>query len=375
MGYIIFATGRRVTIATAITGNAGTSTYSFRIRSGPNGITVPASGIAGFIGTSQATGSNGLVVNASGQIRVYRSGTNLYGSTSALITSGVQFDYTLSHTAGSGAWDIFDNLTGLPTGESGTYTTAQLWSNGVNGLNQLGRSSSTNTVYLVGDMEIIAVTGLTNAQEYDASLSGGTGLTLPTTSGVNQGTLDGFGPTDADNWGGFGATYTLTAQGGSYTYAGASADLTYTTSGTVYTMTALGGSFSYAGGSAALLRNRKLTAQGSTYNYSGGSASLLRGFKVVAQGGTFSYAGGSADLTYTGGPVSYRLTALGATYVYFGGVATLTAGGVIPAANPGALVIQALVGGTQSIQCRVGGTMTNNARIGGRLTINAMVAA
>ena len=374
MGYIIFATGRRVTIATAITGNAGTSTYSFRIRSGPNGITVPASGIAGFIGTSQATGSNGLVVNASGQIRVYRSGTNLYGSTSALITSGVQFDYTLSHTAGSGAWDIFDNLTGLPTGESGTYTTAQLWSNGVNGLNQLGRSSSTNAVYLVGDMEIIAVTGLTNSQEYDASLSGGTGLTLPTTSGVNQGTLDGFGPTDADNWGGFGATYTLTAQGGSYTYAGASADLTYTTSGTVYTMTALGGSFSYSGGSAALLRNRKLTAQGATYNYSGGSASLLRGFKVVAQGGTFSYAGGSADLTYTGGPVSYRLTALGATYVYFGGVATLTAGGVIPAANPGALVIQALVGGTQSIQCRIGGTMTNNARIGGRLTINAMVA-
>ena len=374
MGYIIFATGRRVTIATAITGNAGTSTYSFRIRSGPNGITVPASGIAGFIGTSQATGSNGLVVNASGQIRVYRSGTNLYGSTSALITSGVQFDYTLSHTAGSGAWDIFDNLTGLPTGESGTYTTAQLWSNGVNGLNQLGRSSSTNAVYLVGDMEIIAVTGLTNSQEYDASLSGGTGLTLPTTSGVNQGTLDGFGPTDADNWGGFGSTYTLTAQGGSYTYAGASADLTYTTSGTVYTMTALGGSFSYSGGSAALLRNRKLTAQGATYNYSGGSASLLRGFKVVAQGGTFSYAGGSADLTYTGGPVSYRLTALGATYVYFGGVATLTAGGVIPAANPGALVIQALVGGTQSIQCRIGGTMTNNARIGGRLTINAMVA-
>lgn len=209
MGYIIFATGRRVTIATAITGNAGTSTYSFRIRSGPNGITVPASGIAGFIGTSQATGSNGLVVNASGQIRVYRSGTNLYGSTSALITSGVQFDYTLSHTAGSGAWDIFDNLTGLPTGESGTYTTAQLWSNGTNGLNQLGRSSNTNAVYLVGDMEIIAVTGLTNAQEYDANLSGGTGLTLPTTSGVNQGTLDGFGATDADNWGGFGPSATF----------------------------------------------------------------------------------------------------------------------------------------------------------------------
>jgi len=179
MGYIIFATGRRVTIATAITGNAGTSTYSFRIRSGPNGITVPASGLAGFFGTSQVGTSNGPVVNASGQLRIYVSGTNRYGSTSALITSGVQFDYTITHTS-AGAWDIFNNLTGSPTGESGTFTSSTSWVNGTNALNQLGRSSSTNAVYLVGDMEIIAITGLTNSQEYDASLSGGTGLTLPT---------------------------------------------------------------------------------------------------------------------------------------------------------------------------------------------------
>ena len=204
MGYIIFATGRRVTIPTAITGNAGTGNYSFRVRSGPNGITLPASGVAGFIGTSQATGSNGLATNASGQLRVYRSGTNLYGSTTSLITSGVQFDYTLTHLS-NGSWDIFNNLAGSATGQSGTYTQSQLWSNGANGLNQIGRSSNTNAVYLVGDMEIIAVTGLTNAQEYDASLSGGTGLTLPTTSGSNQGTLDGFGATDTDNWGGFSA--------------------------------------------------------------------------------------------------------------------------------------------------------------------------
>lgn len=374
MGYIIFATGRRVTIASAITGNAGTSTYTFRIRSGPNGITVPASGIAGFLGTSQATGSNGLVVNASGQIRVYRSGTNLYGSTSALITTGVQFDYTLSHTAGSGAWDIFDNLTGTPTGESGTYTTAQLWSNGTNGLNQLGRSSNTNAVYLVGDMEIIAATGLTNSQEYDASLSGGTGLTLPTTSGSNQGTLDGFGATDADNWGGFGATYTLTAQGGTFSYSGASADLTYTTAGATYTLTAQGGSLSYSGATAGLLFERKMTAQGASYAYSGGQAALLRGFVMQPTGGVYSYSGGNADLTYVAGPAAYRLTALGSTYAYLGGSASLTATGVVPAANPGALVIQALVGGTQSIQCRIGGAITNNARIGGRLTINAMVA-
>lgn len=373
MGYIIFATGRRVTIATAITGNAGTSTYSFRIRSGPNGITVPASGLAGFFGTSQAGTSNGPVVNASGQLRIYVSGTNRYGSTSALITSGVQFDYTLTHTS-AGAWDIFNNLTGSPTGESGTFTTSTSWVNGTSALNQMGRSSNSNAVYLVGDMEIIAVTGLTNAQEYDAALSGGTGLTLPTTSGSNQGTLDGFGATDADNWGGFSTTYTLTAQGGTFSYSGASADLTYTTAGATYTLTAQGGSFSYSGATAGLLFDRKMTAQGASYAYSGGQAALLRGFVMQSTGGVYSYSGGSADLTYVAGPAVYRLTALGATYAYLGGSASLTATGVVPAANPSALVIQALVGGTQSIQCRIGGTITNNARIGGRLTINAMVA-
>lgn len=347
MGYIIFATGRRVTIASAITGNAGTATYSFRLRSGPNGITVPASGLAGFFGTSQTTTSNGPVINSSGQLRIYVSGTNRYGSTSALITTGVQFDYTLTHTSGSGAWDIFNNLTGTPTGESGTFTTSTSWVGGTNALNQIGRSSSTNTVYLVGDMEIIAVTGLTNSQEYDASLSGGTGLTLPTTSGSNQGTLDGFGATDADNWGGFGATYTLTA---------------------------LGGTFSYTGGSATLLHNRKLTAQGAAYSYSGGSASLLRGFKVTAQGGAFSCVGGSADLTYTGGPVVYRLTALGATFAYSGGSAAMTVSGVMPPANAGAYTIQAYIGGIETVRATVGGEVTISAKIGGSITNTAMVA-
>ncbi len=209
MGALRFATGRRVTIPTAMTGNAGAGLYSFRVRSGPAGITLPASGVAGFIGTSQATGSNGLATNASGQLRVYRSGTNLYGSTTALIVSGVQFDYTLTHLA-NGNWDIFNNLTGSATGQSGTYTQTQAWSGGTNGLNQFGRSSNTNAVYLVGDMEIIAVTGLTNAQEWQADLSGGTGLTLPTVSGTNNGTLDGFGATDADNWIGFTSAVTST---------------------------------------------------------------------------------------------------------------------------------------------------------------------
>ena len=371
MGYIIFATGRRVTIDSAITGNAGTSTYSFRIRSGPNGITVPASGLSGFIGTSQATGSNGLVVNSSGQIRVYRSGTNLYGSTSALITTGVQFDYTLSHTAGSGAWDIFNNLTGTPTGESGTYTNAQLWSNGVNGLNQLGRSSSTSTVYLVGDMEIIAVTGLTNSQEYDASLSGGTGLTLPTTSGSNQGTLDNFGPTDADNWGGFGssvsssiaATWPIFSINASQSQSIPSVSSAVAATWPIFTVSA-NQSQPTAGVSSSISVTWPMFSVSA-------NQSQATGF-VSSVSVTWSMFSVSAVQSQSVPNVS---SSVSATWPIFSVSAAQTEPGVIPAANAGAFVINAIVGGNQSILCRVGGSITNNAKIGGTLTNNAMVAA
>ena len=202
-----------VSIPTPITGNAGTGNYTFRVRSGPSGITLPATGVAGFLGTSQATGSNGFATNPSGQLRVYRSGTNLYGSTTQLIFSGVPFDYTLTHLA-NGSWDIYDNLTATPTGQAGTYTQTQSWSNGTNGLNQLGRSSSTNTVYLNGYIELIKVTGLTNSEEWNANLSGGTGSVLPTTSGNNNGALVNF-PTDGSQWETTGASpVTATIEGG-----------------------------------------------------------------------------------------------------------------------------------------------------------------
>ena len=202
-----------VTLASAMTGNIGTSLYSFRIRSGPNGITVPASGLAGFVGTSQITSSTGLLVNASGQLRIYRSGTNLYGSTAALIVTGTQFDYTLTHLA-NGSWDIYNNITETPTGESGTYTASLAWTASVNALNQFGRASNTNAVYLNGGIEEITVTGLVNAHSWQADLSGGTGSILPTVSGSNQGTLVNF-PTDGTQWETTGGSpLTSTIEGG-----------------------------------------------------------------------------------------------------------------------------------------------------------------
>jgi hypothetical protein len=207
--------------------------------------------------------------------------------------------------------------------------------------------------------------GGTYSEVWDGSNAPSTGTTWTGSNGGDL-TLNGTQGT-ADAWWVFyssGATYQLTALGGTfsysgaqasllrnfklqtlgatYAYSGAPANLTYVPTGTVYTLTALGGSFSY----------------------SGGQASLLRRFRLTANGGAYAYSGGSANLTYNQLPGVYRLTALGATYTYAGGIAAMTATGVTPMASPGAYVIQAYVGGVQTI----------SAKIGGRQTINAMVA-
>lgn len=189
-----------VSISSGMTGNAGTSAYTMRVKSGPLGITLPASSLAGIIGTSSASTSSGLVVTSTGQLRIYTAGTNRYGSTAQLIFNGVPFDYTLTHNA-DGTWNIYNNLTASPTGESGTFTTSTAFST----LNQFGRSSNAATMYLQGDINLISVTGLTNGTTWDAGLSEGAGGQFKTAGDVNNGTLVNF-PTNGTQW-----TYSSTA--------------------------------------------------------------------------------------------------------------------------------------------------------------------
>jgi len=365
---VVRATNIHAAIPTPLTVAYGTDAYSLEFEIAYTDI----SNDQIILGNVSVTPVHAIYLTTGGRLQLTVGGTNAFFTAGGFgLNDGVFHKYRLEHDAG-GAWRVYRD--GILFG-SGTYTGALTTTQPLNAI--FKRSSATGSVTSANlRFKYLEAVGFgAGSAKWDADLSGGAGSILPTFSGTNNATLVAF-PADDSEWVFYstGATYTLTAQGGSFSYSGGSADLTYTTAGPTYKLTALGGSFSYSGGSADLLLNRKLTAQGATYNYSGGSASLLRGFKVVAQGGTFIYVGGSADLTYTGGPVVYRLTALGTTYVYSGGVATLTAGGVIPSATPGGLVIQALVGGTQSIQCRIGGAMTNNARIGGTLTNNAMVA-
>jgi hypothetical protein len=124
---------------------------------------------------------------------------------------------------------------------------------------------------------------------------------------------------------GAGDDYTLTAEGGTFTYSGGSAGLVF---GRV--LGANGGTYTYSGTAASLLRRFNLSAEGGTYTYTGGAAGLVAGRVLGANGGSYSYTGQDATLTYT--PVgSYSLTAEAATYSYSGGNASLVYGRVLQA--------------------------------------------
>jgi hypothetical protein len=337
---------------------------------------MPSSG--GFLysqtGATAATREFGILFNA-GELRyIYGSGTERLLFTTA----------ELNAIAGTSAPWQFDSV---DFRFDATLSTVEIYINGtlrktvalvkgtgrINGmLFRLGARSNNDTTDTsggfitpsgtqVGDTDIFIDDVL--VRRY---ITPSAGTTIPDSVGGNDLTQRGTWPANNDEWVFYssGATYQLTALGGTfsysggqasmlrrfrlqtlgatYAYSGASANLTYVPTGTVYTLTALGGSFAY----------------------SGGQASLLRRFRLVANGGAYAYSGGSANLTYNQLPGVYRLTALGATYTYTGGIATLTATGVTPSANPGAYVIQAYVGGTQTI----------SAKIGGRQTIQAVVA-
>jgi len=124
-------------------------------------------------------------------------------------------------------------------------------------------------------------------------------------------------------------TLTISAPADPLTGSGLVIRLREASSGPTYTLTASGGTYSYAGTDAGLLFNRTLSASGGAYAYTGGDAALIAGHVLGASSGTYSYIGGDATLIYT--PVSsYTLTADAGTYAYAGAAANLTYGRVFP---------------------------------------------
>jgi hypothetical protein len=96
----------------------------------------------------------------------------------------------------------------------------------------------------------------------------------------------------------------LSADGATYSYAGNNANLTYTPVGS-YTLAADGGTYTYSGNNANLRYNRILVADGGTYSYSGNNANLTYAPAapkvLVAEGGVYSYGGNNANLVFQGG--------------------------------------------------------------------------
>jgi len=100
--------------------------------------------------------------------------------------------------------------------------------------------------------------------------------------------------------------FTLVADGGTYTYTGNNATLTYTTAG-AFNLPADGGTYSYTGNNANLLFNRRLAADGGVYSYTGNNANLTYttagAFVLQADGGVYTYSGNNANLLFSGTPI------------------------------------------------------------------------
>lgn len=182
-----------VTIVSGINGNVGTQTYSYRVKGILNALPTVAgvTGAFAFIGTTATGQANGVCVYSTGAVNLVSGNTLRYGTSAGFLSAGAPFDFTLSHL-NTGAWTITDNITSSVVA-SGTFTTSTSWSGA---LNNIGRFSSTITSYLNADIEFIEVTGHVNANKWDAGLSDGTGTVLPTTNGLNQGTLVNFAVPD-----------------------------------------------------------------------------------------------------------------------------------------------------------------------------------
>ncbi len=104
-----------------------------------------------------------------------------------------------------------------------------------------------------------------------------------------------------------GGAFTLSADGGTYSYSGNDANLIYTPTGS-YTLTADGGVYSYSGNNSDLRYSRVLVADGGTYSYSGNNANLVYtpsgAYTLIAEGGTYTYSGNDANLIYSGAQIA-----------------------------------------------------------------------
>ena len=196
-----------VTLPSACSVNWGTGAYTIEI--GMVATRFPATGNEYFLGSAGATATGIALRQASGDgaLAVVVGGTHRFSSSAGLVILNEYHVYRLEHdaSASGGQWRWYRD--GVLFGSTGNFTTTTVATIGV-----FGRGSS-GSICVPFDLGHVELTGFTNSQKWDADLSGGTGLILPTVSGTNQGTLVNF-PTLDEEWifvGGGGGAVELSA--------------------------------------------------------------------------------------------------------------------------------------------------------------------
>ena len=165
----------------------GTAAYTFEVKLILNATPSFLGGLLGRNGTS-----SGFFITPTLTLATYVTNTLRYQTAANFfLVDGNVHTYRLEHDAG-GAWRAYrdGSLFGSGTFSSSTVAAPLIW---------IGQGNNSSNTFCSMDLEYLEVTGVTNAQKWNADLSGGTGSTLPTTSGTNQATLINF-PTDNSQW-------------------------------------------------------------------------------------------------------------------------------------------------------------------------------
>lgn len=353
MGYRLrFSGAQYVSFASSISIDLGLAAYVVEFRLVVNAAPSSFYAVIGRNGTSA-----GFFIMPSLSLAGYTSGTLRYQTAASFILAdGAPHTYRLEHDAG-GAWRAYRDGTLFSSG-SFTFSTVAapiVW---------IGQGNNSSNSFLSGDLEYVDVQGVTNGQKWSADLSNGAGSTLPTVSGSNQGTLNGFsvpscwifysaGGTSYD--GGAATNYAIDTSAGGQLSAAAGAVVSFAlaSAGGVSRVTSNGAAASYgldsAGGvsrtssnGAAITMALDTSGGGDVITgatiHTGGAAVV---FAAASGGGGSVIRAGGALVAYsadTSGGVS-RTTSNGAPTSY----SADTSGGVSRTTNNGSAITVTLI--------------------------------
>lgn len=347
--------------------------------------TPPTLAVDGVLGNS--TDSSFLAVFNSGSVETKLNGNYLTGISGSPANANIfvasnQYRWRVERVSNSCRVTITNLTTSTVKQDVSGYSFSGAfsftWIGNTQGLILGGGRFYTVTLSRSGDNRI-----------YDASASGGSGTILPDTASGQNGTQIGTWPADNSEWVFYstgGTTYTLNADGGTFSYSGGAASLLM-----ARILSANGGNFSYSGGTASLRLARRLQADGGAFNYSGADASLRYGRLLNAEGGAFAFSGGATGLLYgrtlqanggsfgfSGGAASfdytpvtgYVMVAEGASFSYSGSPAEFEYVQNFPIANVSNYTVSGMVDDSFSFGSRISPAVSFGAIISTTFTFN-----